>query len=207
MRQPGRVGVCYHPNDMPRGKLAVVTHLGIAAVAFVVSSRVTSRSGFSLLPSHESAVAARQGQRPAAASDVKPVDPVDPQKREAVANEFVEQKLRLWQERMNMPDWNIQAVLVRSNELEPNTLGNVRWDLEAKEATIHVMSSYDYRLPFQAMLDDMEVTIVHELVHIQLASLPRSEASRGQEEHAVIELTNALLKLAKSWPQDGGTLQ
>jgi hypothetical protein len=43
----------------------------------------------------------------------------------------------------------------------------------------------------------MEVTVVHELVHIQLASLPRSEASRGQEEHAVTELTNALLKLAK----------
>jgi len=34
-------------------------------------------------------------------------------------------------------------------------------------------------------------------VHLQLASLPRSEASRRSEEHAVNELAAALLKLAK----------
>jgi hypothetical protein len=47
------------------------------------------------------------------------------------------------------------------------------------------------------MLDDMEFTVVHEMVHLQLASLPRSEASRRVEEHAVNELAAALLKLAK----------
>jgi hypothetical protein len=47
------------------------------------------------------------------------------------------------------------------------------------------------------MLDDMEFTVVHELVHLQLSSLPRSEASRSAEEHAVNEIAGALLKLAK----------
>jgi hypothetical protein len=47
------------------------------------------------------------------------------------------------------------------------------------------------------MLDDMEFTVVHELVHLQLSSLPRSEASRSAEEHAVNEITQALLNLAK----------
>ena len=47
------------------------------------------------------------------------------------------------------------------------------------------------------MLDDIEFTIVHEMVHLHLASLPRSEASRRIEEHAVNELAKALLKLAK----------
>jgi hypothetical protein len=46
------------------------------------------------------------------------------------------------------------------------------------------------------MLDDMEFTIVHEMVHLELASLPRSEASRRVEEHAVNEIATALLKLA-----------
>jgi len=136
-------------------------------------------------------------QTPALQRAPKPADPVDPAKRESVADKFVHDKLTAWKDRMNMPDWNIQIKLVRTNELEPNTLGNVHWDLDAKEATIRVLSAYDYKLPFAAMLDDMEVTVVHELVHIQLANLPRSEASRGQEEHAVVELTNALLNLAK----------
>jgi hypothetical protein len=64
-------------------------------------------------------------------------------------------------------------------------------------ATIDVQSSYDYEMPVKEMLDDMEFTVVHELVHLRLSSLPRSEASRGAEEHAVNELTRAFLKLAK----------
>jgi hypothetical protein len=81
--------------------------------------------------------------------------------------------------------------------LEPKTLGNIRWDLDKKEATIGVLSTKDYTLQGQEMLDDMEFTIVHEMVHLHLASLPRSEASRRIEEHAVNELAKALLKLAK----------
>ena len=45
------------------------------------------------------------------------------------------------------------------------------------------------------MLEDMEFTVVHELIHLQLSSLPRSEASRSDEEHAVNRITDALLKL------------
>ena len=81
--------------------------------------------------------------------------------------------------------------------LEPKTLGNIRWDTDARTATIGVLSTQNYQLPYQAMLDDMEFTIVHELVHLHLASLPRSDASRRVEEHAVNELAKALLNLAK----------
>ena len=66
-----------------------------------------------------------------------------------------------------------------------------------KIAKISVLSTYDYKLPYRDMLDDMEFTVVHEMVHLQLASLPRSDASRRVEEHAVNELAAALLKLAK----------
>ncbi len=44
-----------------------------------------------------------------------------------------------------------------------------------------VLDSADYRLPF-CELDDMELTLVHELVHLDLASLPHGQASRGSEE-------------------------
>jgi hypothetical protein len=98
---------------------------------------------------------------------------------------------------MNLTDWNIDVHLVRASALEPQTLGNIHWDSNVKKASIEVLSSYDYPLPTPAMLDDMEFTVVHELVHLDLASLPRSKASRRNEEHAVNQLADALLKLAK----------
>jgi hypothetical protein len=98
---------------------------------------------------------------------------------------------------LDLKDWQIKFQLVRTDALEPKTLGNINWDADVKSAKISVLSSYDYKLPYREMLDDMEFTVVHELVHLQLASLPRSEASRRVEEHAVNELASALLKLAK----------
>jgi hypothetical protein len=41
----------------------------------------------------------------------------------------------------------------------------------------------------------MEFTLVHELIHLELASLPRSDASRTDEEHAVNHMAEALLRL------------
>jgi hypothetical protein len=123
--------------------------------------------------------------------------PSSAQEREAVAEKFVERELQVWQGRMQLQDWKIRIHLVRSDMLEPRTLGNVKWDTDSKEATIGVLSSYDYPLPFDAMLDDMEVTVVHELVHLELAAIPHSPASRSQEEHAVVALTHALLSMVK----------
>jgi hypothetical protein len=120
-----------------------------------------------------------------------------PHERDAAAAKFVAQKLQIWQDRMNLNNWDIRAQLVRADQLEPKTLGNIHWDTDTKTATIAVLSPQDYKLPYQAMLDDMEFTVVHELVHLELASLPRSDASRRVEEHAVNEIATALLKLAK----------
>ena len=98
---------------------------------------------------------------------------------------------------MNLKDWDIHVELVRADKLEPKTLGNIHWDTDVKQATIGVLSPLDYQLPYNAMLADMEVTIVHELVHLELASLPRSDASRRVEEHAVNEIAAALLRLSR----------
>jgi hypothetical protein len=134
------------------------------------------------------------------ARSLSPADSAIPstsQGRELASKQFVLERLALWQERLNLTQWQIRINLVRAAELEPRTLGNIHWDTETKQATIAVLSSYDYRLPYEAMLDDMEFTVVHELVHLELATLPRSDASRREEEHAVNELARALLKLAK----------
>ena len=57
-------------------------------------------------------------------------------------------------------------------------MGQIHWDKPSKSAAILVLDPSDYTVPFKAMLDDMEMTVIHELVHLKLTSLPHSETSR-----------------------------
>jgi hypothetical protein len=166
-------------------KLVAAIQLGLAALLPL----------FFVVISHGSGPVATE--RPASVTTTKPASEADEQ-REALAERFVGQALETWQNRLDLKDWNIKVNLVRPAALEPKTLGNIHWDLDTKQATISVLSAYDYTLPTQAMLDDMEFTVVHEMIHLHLASLPKSNASRSPEEHAVNEIARALLRLAKA---------
>lgn len=112
-----------------------------------------------------------------------------------LAERFVNERLSVWTKRLNLEDWQISVMLTRRDDLKANTLGGIRWDKGKKSAVVKVQDPSDYRLPFVEMLDDMELTIVHELVHLELSSLPRSEASRSTEERAVNGIAGALLRL------------
>ena len=113
------------------------------------------------------------------------------------AESFVSERLAIWQKRLKLQDWDVTAVMTRASDLKPKTLGNIHWDTDKKVAVIRVLDPADYRMPFREMLDDMEFTVVHELIHLKLAPLlsnvPRSEASRRDEEHTVNQLADALL--------------
>jgi hypothetical protein len=115
--------------------------------------------------------------------------------RRLAAEEFVKARLVIWQERLRLDDWRISIVMSPSSELKPHSLGNIRWDKSQKSAVIRVLDASEYKMGPREMLNDMEFTVVHELIHLQLSSLPRSEASRSDEEHAVNRITDALLKL------------
>jgi hypothetical protein len=113
----------------------------------------------------------------------------------AAVQSFLNQRLWLWQKRLHLHDWKITVKLVRASELRPKTLGNVNWDRKIKTATISVMDPSDYKLSGQPMRDDMEMTVVHELVHLHLSGLPRNESTKAAEEQAVNMLTEALIRL------------
>ncbi len=112
-----------------------------------------------------------------------------------LALRFLDDRLAVWQQRLKLEDWRISIALVRLSDLPPRTVGGIRWDKKKKSAVILVLDPSDYRLPFREMLGDMELTVVHELVHLDLASLPRGQASRGSEERAVSGIADALLEL------------
>ena len=133
--------------------------------------------------------ASQQACDPQAASCRSPIEQTQ------YCTKFVEDKIAVWQRRLKLEGWKISVVMTKRADLKPRTLGGIRWDKGKKSAAMSVLDPSEYRVPFQAMLDDMELTVVHELVHLELASLPRSEASRSNEEHAVNGIAEALLGL------------
>src|SRR6266513_6332135 len=68
--------------------------------------------------------------------------------RSMLASSFTNEKLWYWQKRLNLQDWNVSVLVVRSNELKPKTLGNIHWDTDKKTATTRVPDPYEYHLPF-----------------------------------------------------------
>lgn len=118
-----------------------------------------------------------------------------------LAESFASERLWFWQKRLGLQDWTISVAVVPASELKPKTLGNVHWELNKKTAVIRVLDPSDYRLPFKEMLKDMEFTVVHELIHLDLApvlaDLQRSDANRRDEEHAVNHVADALLSLER----------
>ena len=126
---------------------------------------------------------------------------ISPHERTIACQSFATERLWVWQKRLSLEDWQISLAMARTSELRPRTLGNIHWDLEKKTALIHVMDPADYRMPFHAMLDDMEFTVVHELIHLGfapvLADLQRTDANRREEEHAVNHMADALLILQR----------
>lgn len=134
-----------------------------------------------------------------------PETPKEPNtgERRLLAENYIRQRLVRWQERLNLQDWTISVAMSHPSGLRRGTLGNVHWDADQKTATIRVLDAADYGRPFRATLQDMEFTVVHELIHLELASLTRnfksrSEESFSEEEQAVNRMSDALLQLDRA---------
>lgn len=112
-----------------------------------------------------------------------------------IASTFIAEKLAVWQKRLNLQDWTVTVVTSRKADLKQGTMGKIKWDKGKKTATIWTVDVADYTLSNEELLKDLEFTVVHELIHLELASLPKSEASRRSEEFAVNRLAEALLAL------------
>lgn len=122
--------------------------------------------------------------------------------RSALANRYVHDILPYWQHRLQLDDWTVHILLSRKEDLRPGTLGNIHWDRDAKTATIRVMDASGYGDDLLPMLKDMQVTVVHELIHLELASLPVAEADRNNQEFAIDHLTDALLAPSENSPAE-----
>jgi hypothetical protein len=106
----------------------------------------------------------------------------------------LDRQLKTWQRRLGMDDWRLTIRLVRQNDLDKNTWGNAEWDPKGKTGTISVLDPVDYNLRGADLRLDMECTIVHELVHMQVA--PFDAPDENVREDVVNHIMTALLNRA-----------
>ncbi len=117
-----------------------------------------------------------------------------------VTDEQAQDWLKLWQKRLRLEDWKIGVKIVRIWELEHGTLGHIDWSSTHRTAVIKVLNPADYELPADQIPADMELSIVHELVHLHLSVLPLNKSSRGAEEQVVSMIADALVNLEHRQP-------
>ncbi len=118
-------------------------------------------------------------------------------KAPTVSQAQVEAWLKSWQRRLALDDWEISAQIVRSTDLKPDTLGNLKWNSATRTATVRVLNPLDYDLPAREIPNDIEYTVLHELIHLQLAALPRDPNNKTVEEKVVNRISEALFALDK----------
>jgi hypothetical protein len=126
---------------------------------------------------------------PPAVAEAKP--------KAAISDAQVAGWVKLWQKRLHLEDWKVEARIVRTSDLRPDTLGNLKWNSVNHTATIKVLNPADYDMPVPEVAEDIEYTVVHELVHLQLSVLPRDLNRKDVEETVVNKISDALMLMER----------
>ena len=93
----------------------------------------------------------------------------------------LDRQLKSWQKRLGLEEWRLSLRVVRQSQLDPNSWGTAEWNPKSKTGMINVLDPRDYNLKGDALKLDLECTIVHELVHIQLSPLKADHYAEGEE--------------------------
>jgi hypothetical protein len=103
----------------------------------------------------------------------------------------LDRQLKAWQKRLSLEDWNLSLQVVRQGSLHRHTWGDAEWDPATRSGVIRVLDPRDYNLKGRDLNLDMECTIVHELVHIQVSPMDVDDAA--VREDVVNKIMTALL--------------
>lgn len=93
----------------------------------------------------------------------------------------LDRQMRTWQKRLGLEEWNLSVRLVRQWQIDRNSWGAAEWDPDTKTGMISVLDPRDYNLRGNELQLDMECTIVHELVHIQVSPLQSTDYVHREE--------------------------
>lgn len=126
-----------------------------------------------------------------------------------VSQKKLDHTVARWQAVLQLQDWHVFVRAARIDELTPGTAGDSGTFTSTQRVMIRVLDPRDYAelsrregTPVKvgrAVWEDIEDTIVHELVHLRLWQFKKATAANldGAEELTVVRFTTALLKKGK----------
>jgi hypothetical protein len=109
-----------------------------------------------------------------------------------------------WQEKLGLSHWQIAVRIARARDLPEETDGCNDYQLETESAAISILDPVDYpEGPFE---QDMEITLVHELLHIPMGYIANPEKESLEHIHleSTISRLARLLVMLKRGASDNG---
>lgn len=107
------------------------------------------------------------------------------------------ERLEYWKKWLRLSDWDIVVRVARSYDMPANTQGRCEWTDSRKEALIKLLDPTDWD-PSTIYPQDMEVTLVHELIHLHLSVLADRRSASIEDtilEQAIHALAYSLVGL------------
>jgi hypothetical protein len=105
-----------------------------------------------------------------------------------------------WQKTLRLQDWDVKVRIVRRSQFRiSDAQGECEWLLPKKTALIHIVDPIDYP-PNSVWEQDMERTLVHELLHCHMAGFDDFEYGSPKDvavEQAVESIAKALVSLKR----------
>lgn len=99
-----------------------------------------------------------------------------------LTDEQLQERLTYWQKVLRLQDWDIRASIVRAWEMECHGAGENQWQTSTKTSLIRICDQVDW--PPSQWPQDMEETLVHELLHLHMAAF---QPEHGTLEHTMME--------------------
>ncbi len=111
-----------------------------------------------------------------------------------ITDRHLKRWVKKWQKILRLEDWDIRIELVRQYDLEPEDQARVKRLSTQRKAKIEIVDPGDYGPDQLSGPQDIEQTIVHELVHVYFVGLDKFEgAAMTLYEQAVDSLATALV--------------
>jgi|APSaa5957512622_1039677.scaffolds.fasta_scaffold13869_3 hypothetical protein len=107
----------------------------------------------------------------------------------------IQDHLRYWQERLRVQDWDVTLRVLRYHEMGEGLLGQCFRNDASRTAEIRLLALEDVSGSVTPPGRDLEVTLVHELLHVLFHGASDETENRIAFEQAIDATARALVEL------------
>ena len=116
----------------------------------------------------------------------------------------LEHSLAEWQKRLRLDAWDVRIGIYRERAFDGGgRSGEISYSIESGKAVIKLLDPVDY--PDEDFPQDMEVTLVHELLHLKFAAFTPQDDTLEHRlfEQTVESMANLLVALKREKYESG----